>query len=111
MVHVTSLELALAFNTLKGLIDGLGYTIELAGPNTKVIPGHGPIVDRAGLIANRDMILAIRDRVAKLVAEGKTAQEVLAAKPTVEYDSRIQQGTQTSERFVNQLYAELSGPK
>ena len=95
--------------TLNGMLEGLDYTIGLAGPNTKVIPGHGPIVDRAALIAHRDMILAIRDRVAQLVKQGKTAPEVLAAKPTADYDSRIEQGNPTAERFVNQLYATLAG--
>src|SRR5499427_2999719 len=51
--------------TLNGMLEGLGATIGLAGPNTKIIPGHGPTVDRAAVIAHRDMILAIRDRVAQ----------------------------------------------
>jgi cyclase len=92
--------------SLNGMIEALGITIGMAGPNTKIIPGHGPMVDRAALIAHRDMILAIRDKVAALVAEGKTVDEVLAAKPTSDYDS-IPAGPATSERFIRQLYAEL----
>lgn len=92
--------------SLNGMLEGLGITIGMAGPNTKIIPGHGPMVDRAALIAHRDMILAIRDKVAALVAEGKTVDEVLAAKPTADFDS-IPSGPATSERFVRQLYAEL----
>ena len=57
------------------------------------------------------MILAIRDRVAQLIQQGKTAQEVLAAHPTSEYDARVPMSKETQERFVNQLYAELSAPK
>src|SRR5499433_176378 len=49
--------------SLNGLIEGLGTTIGLAGPTTKIIPGHGPTVNRAAVIAHRDMILVIRDRV------------------------------------------------
>ena len=96
--------------TLDGLIAALDYTISLTGPNTKVVPGHGPIVNRAGLAAHRDMILAVREKVARLVKEGKTVQEVVAAKLTGEYDAAIG-NPQTSERFVNQLYAELSAAK
>ena len=92
--------------SLSGMIEGLGVTIGMAGPNTKIIPGHGPTVDRAALIAHRDMILAIREKVAALVLEGKTVEEVLAAKPTSNYDS-IPNASTTSERFVRQLYAEL----
>jgi len=95
--------------TLNGMLEGLGRTIGVAGPNTKIIPGHGPTVDRAAVIAHRDMIIAVRDRVADLVKQGKTAQEIIAAKPTATYDSKVEQAAMTSERFVNQLYAELGG--
>jgi glyoxylase-like metal-dependent hydrolase (beta-lactamase superfamily II) len=92
--------------SLNGMLEGLGITIGMAGPHTKIIPGHGVTVDRAGLIAHRDMILAVRDKVAAMVREGKTVDEVLAAKPTSDYDS-IPSASTTSERFVRQLYAEL----
>jgi cyclase len=92
--------------SLDGMIEGLGATIGMAGPKTKIIPGHGPTVDRAALIAHRDMIIAIRDKVAALVQQGKSVDEVLAAKPTSDYDS-IPNASTTSERFVRQLYAEL----
>jgi cyclase len=92
--------------SLNGMIEGLGITIGMAGPNTKIIPGHGPMVDRAAVIAHRDMILAIRSKVAALVDQGKTADEVVAAKPTADYDN-IPNASTTSERFVRQLYAEL----
>ncbi|PYS40814.1 MAG: MBL fold metallo-hydrolase [Acidobacteria bacterium] len=95
--------------TLNGMLEGLGRTIGLAGPNTKIIPGHGPTVDRAAVTAHRDMILGVRDRVAGMVKQGKTAQEIIAAKPTADYDSKIEQAAMTSERFINQLYAELGG--
>src|SRR6202030_3161839 len=58
--------------SLNGMLDGLGTLIGMMGPNTKGIPGHGAIVGRAQIIANRDMILAVRDRVAALIAQGKT---------------------------------------
>ena len=56
------------------MIEGLGTTIGLAGPNTKIIPGHGATVDRAAVIAHRDMILVLRDRVAQMIKQGKTRQ-------------------------------------
>jgi cyclase len=92
--------------SLNGMLEGLGITIGMAGPKTKIIPGHGPMVDRAALIAHRDMILAIRNKVETMVEQGKTVDEVLAAKPTSDYDS-IPNASTTSERFVRQLYAEL----
>jgi glyoxylase-like metal-dependent hydrolase (beta-lactamase superfamily II) len=97
--------------SLNGMLEGLGVTIGLAGPNTKIIPGHGPTVDRMALIAHRDMILGVRDKVAKLVQQGKSADETLAAHPTSDYDSKIPQAQETSQRFVGQLYAELKPAK
>ena len=93
--------------SLNGMIEGLGITIGMAGPNTKIIPGHGATVNRAAVIAHRDMILVVRDKVAALVAQGKTVDEVLAAKPTSDYDAIVPNSSMTSERFVRQLYAEL----
>jgi len=97
--------------SLNGMIDGLGVLVGLAGPNTKIVPGHGPVVGRAEVMAHRDMILAIRDRVAQLVAQGKTQDEVLAAHPTADFDARVPNSKETTERFVTQLYAELKPAK
>jgi glyoxylase-like metal-dependent hydrolase (beta-lactamase superfamily II) len=66
------------------MIDGLGQVIARSGPNTKIIPGHGPTVDRSAVMAHRDIILGARDRVAKLIEQGKSQDEVLAAKPTAD---------------------------
>lgn len=93
--------------SLNGMVDGLGQIIARAGPNTKIIPGHGPTVDRAAVMMHRDMLLAVRDRVAKLVAEGKSQDEVLAANPTADFDAKVPNSKETTQRFVTQLYAEL----
>ncbi|MCB5191006.1 MBL fold metallo-hydrolase [Methylobacillus arboreus] len=93
--------------TLNGIIDGLGATIGRAGPNTRIIPGHGPVTDRNNIVAQRDLILAVRDKVAVLVAQNKSLEEVIAAKPTADFDASVQQSAETSERFIKWLYAEL----
>lgn len=93
--------------TLPGLIEGLGTVIGRAGPNTKIIPGHGPIVDRNAVTAHRDVVLTVRDRVAALVNQGRSEDEVVAAKVIADLDARIQQPGTTGERFVRQVYAEL----
>jgi len=93
--------------SLNGMLEGLAITIGMAGPKTKIIPGHGPTVDRTALTAHRDMILVVRDKVAAMVQQGKTVEEVLAAKPTAEYDAIVPNSSTTSERFVRQVYAEL----
>ena len=64
--------------SLPGLVNALNAVIQMAGPNTKIIPGHGPTVDRNAVTAHRDMVIVIRDKVAALVKDGKT-QELIAA--------------------------------
>ncbi len=98
--------------SLQGILDGLAETIGRAGPNTKIIPGHGPITNRQGLIAGRDLILAGRDKIAPLVKQGKTIEEVLESKPTAEFDSKVDGPTpQSAERFVRWLYNSIKDGK
>lgn len=97
--------------TLTGMLNGLGQTIGMMGPNTKVVPGHGPIVDRTIVTAHRDMIVTLRDRVAGLKGQGKTQQEVIAAKLTADFDSKVPgANAMTADRFIGQLYDELPAP-
>lgn len=97
--------------SLDGMLAGLAQVVAMAGPNTKIIPGHGPIVDRTAVAAHRDMILGVRNEVAKLMKEGKTSDEVVAAHPTNAFDSKVPpaapNGERNGDRFVGQLYAEL----
>ena len=97
--------------SLKGMLDGLGAVVSLAKPTTKIVPGHGATVDKTAVAAHRDMIIALRDRVAKLVQQGQTQEQVIAAKLNADYDSKVQQPGTTGERFIGQLYAELQGAK
>src|SRR5690348_12218171 len=90
--------------SLPGILEALGAIIGEAGPHTKIIPGHGPITDRNGVIAERDLILTLRDRISALVAQGKTLEEVIAAKPTAEFDARIPQGAQSADEIVKWMY-------
>ena len=62
--------------------------IAMAGANTMVVPGHGPLGDRAQLVAFRDMLVDVRRKVATLKAQGKSLNQVVAAKPTAVYDAK-----------------------
>jgi len=97
--------------SLNGMLDGLALTIAMAGPNTKIIPGHGATVDRNGVIAHRDIMLALRDKVAAQIKQGRTLEQVTAAKLTAEFDSKIVMPGTTGDRFIGQLYAELQAAK
>jgi len=95
--------------SLKGILEGLNTLIEAAGPNTKVLPGHGDITNRAGMIAHRDMAIALRDRVQKAISSGQTQPQIIAAKLTKDYDEKTGNVAGSADRFIGQLYAELGG--
>jgi cyclase len=96
-----------AGGTIRGMIDSLNTLIELSGPATKVLPGHGPIVDRAALTAHRDMAVVVRDRVTKMVQAGQTEAQVVASKPTKDFDDKYGNAIPNGDRFVAALYTEL----
>ncbi len=55
---------------------------------TIVIPGHGPIGNQSQLVGFRNMLVSVRDKVSALKNEGKSLEEVVAAKPTADYDAK-----------------------
>jgi cyclase len=99
--------------TLKGALQALDETMKLAGPNTRLIPGHGTIIHRDDIIPYRDMILAVEAKVRAMIGEGKSEQEVLAAKVTAPYDAKVPGGLSpagagtSADRFVRMVYAQL----
>jgi len=99
--------------TLKGALEALDQTMKLAGPNTRLIPGHGTIIHRDDIIPYRDMILAVEAKVRGMIGEGKSEQEVLAAKVTAPYDAKVPGGLSaagagtSADRFVRMVYAQL----
>jgi glyoxylase-like metal-dependent hydrolase (beta-lactamase superfamily II) len=94
--------------TLEGLLAGLGETIALCGPKTKIVPGHGPIVDRNAVIAQRDLVFATRDRMLPLIAKGMTFDQMVRANLTADSDTPVPEGEQTAEQFIWWLYVELT---
>lgn len=78
--------------TIDGVIGSTKTAIAIADDNTQVIPGHGPVTDREGLRAYLKMLEDSRDRVAELKADGKTLDEIRAAKPLADYEETITAG-------------------
>jgi glyoxylase-like metal-dependent hydrolase (beta-lactamase superfamily II) len=95
--------------SLRGIVAGLDTIIATAGANTRILPGHGDITTRAAVVAHREMLLKVRDRVAELIKQGKTQEQIVAAKPTADFDQQVGNAAQSADRFVGQLYAELRG--
>ena len=97
--------------TLRGTIAAMDKAIDIAGPETKIIPGHGlEVVGREELLEFRAMILDISDQVMTMILEGKKLDEVMAARPTADYDAKwTDDPGWGAEDFVPIVYYELGG--
>ncbi len=97
--------------TLRGTIAALDKAIEMAGPDTRVIPGHGlSVVGREEVVEFRDMILDVQGQVLAMIQAGKKLDEVMAAQPTASYDAKWgQESGWTAVDFVPIVYYELGG--
>jgi cyclase len=97
--------------TLAGLVAGIETILARVDDATIVIPGHGPVSNRRELAEYRDMIVTVGRRVREGVEHGRNLDEVLASRPTAEYDARYGQGFMTPTRLVGILYRDLTRPK
>jgi cyclase len=94
-----------------GTLDALNILISLAGPNTKVVPGHGPVVGKPELVAHRDMLVTVRDRIGKALREGKSPDEIRAMKPTADFEAKVGGPPAFIGQFVDALITELSAKR
>ena len=101
---------------VQGVIDGLNLVLDLAVPahheegGTFVVPGHGRIADEFDVLEYRDMVTIVRDRIQSMIAKKMTLEQVKAARPTLDYDSRYgaTTGAWTTDMFVEAVYRSLS---
>jgi glyoxylase-like metal-dependent hydrolase (beta-lactamase superfamily II) len=98
-----------------GSIDGMvaadDRILKLVNDETKIIPGHGPLGDKAQLKAFRDMLAGVSANVKKLVAKKMTKEQVIAAKPTAAWDEAFAKGGRKPDGFVGVVYDDLSRPR
>jgi cyclase len=97
--------------SVEGMIGAAEKALSLSNATTKIIPGHGPLADRKALETYLTVLKTSRDRIRTLVSAGKSADEVVAAKPLAEYDATWGKGFIQSDQFVRLVYASLSGPR
>ena len=93
---------------IKGMIAATDAYLKLANAKTRIVPGHGPIADRAALIEYRTMLVTARDRMAKLVKEGKSEDDVVAAKPFADLDAKWAPSELAGKNFVRVVYHSLA---
>jgi glyoxylase-like metal-dependent hydrolase (beta-lactamase superfamily II) len=102
--------------TIQGIIAGFNrliYQITIPAQKqeggTMVIPGHGRICDQADLVYYQEMLIIIRDRIQDMIDKGMTVDQVVATKPTRDYDPlyAAPKGLWTPDRFVAAIYQNL----
>jgi len=95
--------------SIDGMIAAVDRLLELVDADTRIIPGHGPLSSVEELRTYRWMLLASRERVAALMAERKTREEIIAARPTAEFDEAWGQWFIRPEQWVGFVYDGLAG--
>lgn len=95
--------------SINSMIETSEKVAELMDDETVVVPGHGPISNKAQFLEWYAMLTKVRDNIAKAVAEGKTMAEVIAMKPTAEFDAvyGVPGGPLTVDQFVELCYMDL----
>lgn len=97
--------------SLDGLIAGQERALKACNDQTRVVPGHGPVVGKADLQAYHDMLVTIRQRVSDLIRKGRSLEQVVAAAPTREFDERWGKGFYKPDVFVQRVYIEVGRAK
>lgn len=90
----------------QGTLDALQLALDIAGPNTRILSGHGVVSTRDDVRAFRDMAIEVARRVSRLIEQGMTLEQVTAARPTADLDERW--GPRL-DRFLPALYEGLGG--
>ncbi len=90
--------------TLRGTIKGVDQILSLVDNDTQIIPGHGPLAGKAELQRYRDMLSTAYERLRKLKAQGKTAQEAAAANPLDDLEQTWGNGIFTGDRWIELIY-------
>ena len=92
---------------LDGLVTVIGEVVAMAGPKTRIIPGHGPLATPEELKSYLGFLETMLERFSKLKAEGKTVDEVIAAAPAKEFDEKLGKAFLKPESFVRITYTGL----
>ena len=102
MVIVVVMIFASAFATILTPYDPEANAFE-----HMLTPPHGPLGDKADLVSYREVLAAVHAKVSELVVQGKTADEVVKAKPTAPWDEKWGQGFMKPERWLRIVYGSV----
>ena len=100
---------------IQGVLDGLNHILDLTVPEfnqqggTRVIPGHGRLCNESDVDDYRNFMTIVRDRIQALVKEGKTLEQVKAARPTLDFDGVFENPNYPAATFIEAVYRDVSG--
>src|SRR5262249_46687206 len=89
---------------IRGMVRAATHWLKFADDNTKILVGHGGLANKASRAEDNAMVKEARDRIQKLVNEGKTEAEVVAAKPLADLDKSWADNDQAAANFTKQVY-------
>jgi cyclase len=92
---------------ISGMIAAADKILALVSNDTKIVPGHGPLGNKAELGKFREMLVTARERVQKLKTAGKSAEEAVAAKPFADLEATWGKGLLNSDQFAQVVYLSL----
>ena len=95
--------------SITGMIQATEKILALAGNETKIIPGHGKLSNRAELEDYRQMLTDVKARTKDAIERGMSLEEFIASKPTADYDEKLGGGILTPEQFLTIVYQDLAG--
>ena len=93
--------------SIRGMIAGANKMLAMVDNDTKIVPGHGPLGNKADLRKFRDMLVTVRARVQKLKSSGKTLEQAVSARPLADLDSVWGKGVLNGDAFVHVVYTTL----
>ncbi|RDH84010.1 MAG: MBL fold metallo-hydrolase [endosymbiont of Galathealinum brachiosum] len=93
--------------SVHGMIKAADLVLGIADDKTKIIPGHGPLADKKSLKVFRDMLITVRDRMQKLMDEGKTLEQIVALKPNADLDKAWGEAFLSPEVFLKVLHSSM----
>jgi len=93
--------------SVEGVIAAADKALAIASDKTRIIPGHGPISNKAELKAYRDMLAAISARVRDMARQGRKLEEITGANLNAEFDDKWGKGFIKGPKFVEMLAKEL----
>lgn len=92
--------------SVQGMIAAAEWILRRANDSTRIVPGHGPVVDRATVAEHHRMLVALRDRIGVALRDGKTEDQVVAGQPAKEFETLLG-SPRGAELFVRLIYLGL----